>query len=275
MLRVYCDAGKSKTGVFSLAAVAFGIDRAKKAERDFAKLFGEDRQCHMTDLHNRKEQFEGIDDAEADRLCRGAINILNKRASFIAVVSCDVDEVSRLLPNQSAPDSAFMLDAVASAYNCCMHWGMCAMGGMLAAAGQQRAQYWFELGDEFQGHSRRFLSRLSRPEAEPLRRTYGYMSDAFVSATDARLFEAPDVVAWEWARHVDLLRQSKNPRKSLAALLGGTALIDGKPGFESGARYANHFEGRKMERFFGKYQQTINATSVEGIWDAARSREWD
>lgn len=262
MLAAYFDASARQSGVFSVAGVAFGIDRAKKAEREWRSIFG-DRRCHMTDLHARKREFLGVSDKGADQLCRAAIRTIATYATIVISVSCDIDEVARLTPRDVTNDALPLADALRSAYNCCLHWAMHAMGSATSQA--EHIQYWFELGDEYQGAARRFLTTLNDSKAEPLRRAYSYGSDAFVSKADARLFEVPDVVAWEWAKNIDRFREGKNSRPSLEALMGGPCLQDNAPGHHSVGRYARHFTGAPLERFFRKMGAVMAATSTEEV----------
>ena len=117
MLKAYFDASsRTESGVFCVAGVAFGVDRAKKVERQLKKVFGQ-RRCHMTDLHARRGDFAGIDDSEADRLCRGAVGAIKGLATAVAVVSCDIEEVARLTPTDYSDDAEPLADTMRSAYN--------------------------------------------------------------------------------------------------------------------------------------------------------------
>lgn len=262
VLRAYFDASARTTGVYCVAGVAFGLDRAKKAERAWRELFGA-RRCHMTDLHARKGAFAGIDAADADRLCRGAVRIINDYASMVVAVSCDVDEVKRLTPTAAEPHAEGLLDTVRSPYNCGLHWTMMAMGEL--AGRQQQIQYWFELGDENQGAARRYLAGLNEPMIEPLRKSYCYGSDAFVSKKDAQLFDAADLVAWEWGTHVNRLRAGAGVRPSIKALMKGPCVLNGRPFCASASRYANHYSGQPLETFFQKIGRIMRATSQDEI----------
>jgi hypothetical protein len=258
MLRAYFDASSRTTGVYCVAGIAFGIDRAKKAEREWRKLFGS-RRCHMTDLHARAGEFKGITDSEADRLCRGAIGIINAHAAIVTAVSCDASEVERLTPRLAESHAEPLLDTMRSPYNCGLHWTMMAMG--MLAGRQQRMQYWFELGDEFQGAARRFLTTLNDPKVKPLRRSYCYGSDAFVSKKDAHLFDAADLIAWEWGTHINRMRAGRKVRPSVMALMNGPCVVEGKAYHASAGRYANHYTGQPLERFFSKMGRIMVATS--------------
>jgi hypothetical protein len=264
MLRAYFDASRRTSGVSCVAGVAFGIDRAKKAERQWRSIFG-DAGCHMTELHARKGHFAGISDGEADALCRAAIRTINEHASLISVVSCDVDEVDRLSPKSATADSELLLDSARSAYNCGLHWTMGAMGSLLNHQ-DQRVQYWFERGDNFQGAARRLMAALNDPKVESLRRFYCYGSYAFVANADAMLFDAADVVAWEWGKHIERLRQGKAARPSLAALMNDDpCVVNGQPFCRTATRYANHYTGPALERFFSKMTQVMRATSADEV----------
>lgn len=264
MLRAYMDASTQER-VLAVAGVGFGVDRAKKAEREWRALFG-DRVCHMTDLHNRRGDFAGISGDEAGQLCKDAVAIVNRYASFAVVVSCDVEEVSDLGLRNAAPQNEFLLDAVRNPYPCCMHWAMGALGGMTNAQGGPAVAYVFERGDRFQGQLRKFLAELAKPEAQALARDYGLASEVFVDKGAARLLEAADVLAWEWARHVRRQKPGSATRKSLAALMeGNDCVVNGHPYYQSGNRYAAHYRGEQVVRFFERMDRLLTATSEEQI----------
>jgi len=267
MLRAYFDASQRNSGVFSVAGVAFGVDRAKKADSAWRAAF-DGRRLHMADLHARKGEFDGISLEDADRYCRSAVAIINRFASFVVAVSCDIEEVNRLRPSGPPFDAHDIMNSHRSAYNSCLHWIMTLLGGTIGRDDQQRVQYWFELGDEFQGASRRFLADINEPHMEKLRRSYCYNSDAFVSKADAPLFDAADFVAWEWGKHVDRLRAGQHVRPSLIALMGDSCIADGKPYHRSSHRAAIHTTGEPLAKFFRKIAALIVARSVEEV-DAA------
>jgi hypothetical protein len=268
MLRAYFDASQRESGVFSVAGVAFGVDRARKADREWRLAF-DGRRLHMADLHARKGDFEGISAEDAGRYCRSAVEIITRYASVVVAVSCDVEEVERLRPKGDRFDSHQMTDSVRSSYNCGLHWTMMALGGILGRD-CQKVQYWFERGDKFQGASRRFLETLNNPDTESLRLAYCYGSDAFVSKADAPLFDAADLVAWEWGKHIDRIRAGQPVRPSLVALMGDQCVVDGKPGYRSDARGrgAIHASGEPLARFFRKFSALILARSHDEV-DAA------
>ena len=263
MLRACFDASERESGVFCVAGVAFGVDRARKADREWSTAF-DGRRLHMADLHARKGDFEGISAEDAGRYCQSAVRIINRYATAVVAVSCDVDEVEQHRPRGPQFDSHQITDISRSAYNLCVHLTMMGLGGMLGRDGQ-KVQYWFELGDKFQSASRRFLESLNHPKHEPLRQAYCYGSDAFVSKADAPLFDAADMVAWKWGKHIDRVRVGQPPRPSLAALMGSLCVVDGKPGHKARGRVAIHACGKPMARYFRKQSALILARSHEEV----------
>src|SRR4029079_7456776 len=95
-LRACIDAGEQE-GVFAVAAVAFGYDRAVKANREWERLL-KGRTFHMTDLHARKEDFKGIGDDEVHEIMIGTVGIIKKYASFAVAISCDEALIADSLP---------------------------------------------------------------------------------------------------------------------------------------------------------------------------------
>lgn len=266
MLKAYFDAStRAESGVFCVAGVALTSDGAKLLEQRLNDVFGK-RRCHMTDLHARKGAFAGIDDSEAGSLCRGAIAAINECALAVATISCDVAEVTSLIPTNATPDAESLADTMRGPYNTCLHWTMMVMGRMFDLEPPQRIQYWFEMGDEFQGAARRFLAVINGHQfAEPLRRSYAYGSDVFAAKADVVPFDAADVVAWEWRKHVERIRANQKVRPSLTALMNGSCTADGQAFHNTNARYGNHFTGASLRRYFDKMGAVMRATSVEEI----------
>lgn len=268
MLRAYLDASRLD-GTFCVAAVAFGQDRAIKAEREWVTLYGKlpdgsPRYGHMTDLHSRKKQFAGVDKDEADRLCRGSIAIVNKYASYVSAVSCDVAEVTSALPKGGRPDSEWLVYAHRGVYPACLHWAMVALG--TAVQTPRNITYWIEAGDEFSGSARQWLDLVSQKQGATIRATYGMAGYSFVPADEVRLFEAADMVAWEWAKHVSRLRVPGTPiRPSLQALMGVDCVVDGQPFVKAPGRYGSHYTGEPLRRYLSKVQRLMDAPSVEAV----------
>jgi hypothetical protein len=270
LLRAYVDA--SCIGdVFCVAAVAFGMDRAVKAEREWVALYGDmpdgkPRCGHMTDLHGRHEQFEGVDKAEADKLCRGSIAIINKYASHVAVISCEVSQVKPLLPTQVHKGDEWILDSYRGVYPCCLHWSLAAMGDSVGR--QPRGiSYWIEAGDEFYGSAASFLAELAKPFGKPLRDHYALANFAYFPAEEVRLFECADLVAWEWATHIRRSSSNKAQRGSLSPLMKGAPCVTdaGKPYVNIPGRYGNHYSGWPVEKNLKAMQRLMDASSVPAV----------
>src|SRR5688500_402918 len=79
-LRACIDAG-TQGGVFAVAAVAFGYDRAVKACGKWNRLM-KGRTFHMTDFNSRKGEFEGIEDAEVLEIMVGAVGLIRDYSSY-------------------------------------------------------------------------------------------------------------------------------------------------------------------------------------------------
>ncbi len=268
MLRSYLDASQRDSGIYCVAAVAFGLDRAKKANREWSAIFG-DRPFHMTDLHARRRAFSGISDQEAGDFCKAAVSIVKKYASLIACISCDSHEVARLIPDTSKNQPEMLRLISTSTYTCCLHWAMSATGRLLRDS-PQKIQFWFETGDQHQGDARQWLSTINQPYWEEIRQLYCYSTDAFVSKADAPLFGAADLVAWEWGKHIDRIRERKAIRPSLTALMNGPCIYDGQPYCQSDTRLALHYTGQSLENYFNKMGRLIRATSFQEVADAVR-----
>lgn len=269
MLRAYLDAS-DMGGVYCVAGVAFGYDRAIKAERKWTELYG-DRYGHLTDLHARQGEFAGVSREEADHLCRGSVSIINEYASHIVVVSCDVAQVERQLPRSAHPENRWAMDAYKGLYPCCLNW---LMGSMGEAVGNQKISYWLEAGDEFSGAAAKFLQEISQPFAKELQTAYALGNFAFLPSHQARLFEAADLVAWEWATHMKRLNSgNRKVRGSLPALMGNPVSMTDVRLVKGRGRYAMHFAGDAVEKHMNAMQRLMSASSVEEMV-ALRRGEW-
>lgn len=270
MLRAYFDASERGGGVLAVAGVSFGPDQAKKAAKRWREVFG-DRVLHMTDLHARRGEFAGITAEEAGRLCQAAVGIISRHAHAVVAVSCNVNEAGKLKP-APGPASELLGDAVHSAYNMCTHLAMHSMGS-LTRRREGEIQYWFECGDRYQGMTARFLSALSVPEAAPMRRALSYSTYVLQNKTGALLLQAADLVAWEWAKHVERHAAGLKVRPSLAALMGGPCEHDGRPEHRSRNRLGLHCTGMPLQRFYGRMAALMQATTAADI-DAAVADVW-
>jgi DNA-binding GntR family transcriptional regulator len=81
VLEAYFDASTQR--VFSVCGYAFEVPQAKKLSKEWRRLFARyGGNAHMTDLHARKRQFNGISDAEVNRLMQEQVKLINRRISF-------------------------------------------------------------------------------------------------------------------------------------------------------------------------------------------------
>jgi hypothetical protein len=270
MLRAYVDAG-TQDGIMAIAVVGFGLDRAAKAEREWRQAF-DGRVVRMANVHNRMGAFAGISHAEADRICRRAVDIANAHASHIAVVSCDVAEVRALAVKGANADreSVRLLDGFMNPYPAGLHWSMAAAGALV---GEQRSRiaYWIEKGDDFQGQSRAYLDYIdAAPHGEVIKSLYQMGATVFTEKDDVRLFDVADMVAWEWSRHVRRVRAEEPSRKSLVALMGTSGVVNGHPYVSTERRYGAHYSGGQVERFFRRMDALLNASSVAEVLELSR-----
>lgn len=104
MLRTFIDASTRESEVFCVACVAFGADRAKKAERAWRALMG-DRIAHLTDMHARRGAFSGFTAEEGGEMLKTQIQIIKNVASFGVAFSCDLSEINKLLPTDASTGS--------------------------------------------------------------------------------------------------------------------------------------------------------------------------
>jgi hypothetical protein len=213
VLEAYLDASKSKGDVYAVAGFAFDVPQAKKFGRQFRSLFAPyGGHCHMTDLHNRKGAFDGIDDDEPDRLTTEAIKIINKRSLVGVAVGCDLREIVPLLPKR--------IDGFSHPYPFCCHMAMMQLGQLVHTVRPgEKIAYIFECGDEYQAEAGRWISNaLSMPM---LRDLYAYASHAFVQKKDSSALEGADILAWEYSRYWELtvLKRKIKMRRSLIAIL--------------------------------------------------------
>jgi hypothetical protein len=254
VLLAYLDASKREAGTFSVAAVAFGEDRAKKATRRWVELWGETR-CHMTDLNARGGKFAHWAPEQAGAQLKESIKIINRYLSFGVAVSCDVADVNRLSPKSADPGSIAFFGGFTRAYALCCHMAMHSLAKMAVDRQVSRSRdiaYFFEAGDLHQGDSQRFISTMVSGEIG--RSFYGYRSHSVLKKEDARLFEMTDILAWEWAKHIERVREHKTSmRRSLRALLGDG--VSGEFDFASRTRRAFHLHGQPLERYFKQAEE--------------------
>lgn len=254
VLEAYFDASK-RDGNFCVAGYAFGLDDAKKATRDWKRLWGS-TQCHMTDLSatTPAEDFKGWTAAQTKERIEAAIPIINEWASFGVAVSVDLAELASLAPTTADPKSEVILGGFRTPYALCCHAAMVAMGHI---TGNSDNAYFFEFGDTNQGESATFTAWMQR-YPRIARRLYGMRSYAILPAADSRLFEMADILAWEWAKHIER-DKARSPldengvtrqRGSLRALLGSGLQKDSETNFISANRRAWHMTGAPLQRYY-------------------------
>lgn len=250
VLSAYLDASKrdygNGGGVLSVAAISYGADRAKKVTKEWIKLWGEKR-CHMTDLHTRKKGGEFADwtSEQAGQYLKKSVQIINRNASHAVAVSCDIEELQRLAPKPSDLKPKVLAGGLSHQYGFCCHLAMGALARLVQ--GDDGIAYFFESGDDFQTESQNFLRWfVSHPEITMYKRR----SHTVLRKVDCRLFETTDIVAWEWAKHIERQGEGKGMRGSLRALLGDDIRMDIPTNVMSPTRRCWHVTGEPMENYF-------------------------
>ncbi len=242
------------------------------------------RTFHMTDLHNRKGDFEGIDDDEVSKIMVGTVRIIRRYASFAMAVACDGQLVADSLPTVAAksPDMENVVAAFRSTYGFMCHFVMTALGTR-ANNGRSNAvrqiSYVFERGDEGQGGLKRYLEYLGD---EPHHRllldgySYGRMTISDRDQIEG-IFHAADLVAWEWARHVGRHKAGEPMRKSLSTLVGNFPAASDKFGItlSDGNRFfMRYFAPERISAVTAYFKDSLAATTIDEVGEAlSRYRE--
>lgn len=276
-LRACIDAG-TQDGIFCVAGVAFGYDRAVKANHEWRRLM-KGRTFHMTDLNSRQGEFEGIEDDEVREIVVGTVDIIRRHASYVTAASCDAKLVAAHLPTLASKgaDMAHMLAAFRSAYGLMCHFAMLGLGlkaNENAAKPGRHISYVIEQGDEGQRGVRAYLDFLGD---EPHHKIFldGYSLNRFTIADKDEIegiFHASDLVAWEWARHVGRHYRGEPMRKSLSELVrvqavadeGGVTLSDGRRFF------LVHFSEKDLAPRLTFFRENLAATSRAEAEDVFR-----
>lgn len=224
MLSAYCDASvRAKSGIFCVAGLAFGVDRAKKIDREWRRLFGT-KICHMTDLHTQNGEFAKIPKPETIRLHKAAIALISEYASFGVAASVDIAEAEAVLPKSSPNGLEVTLEGFRTPYAVCASAVMTGLGVM--ANPNTGIAYVFEAGDEFQSESHRFICDFS--QSEPAKTTQQYLSHTYAGKSEAPLLQAADVFAWEWAKHVEQATSAAGPKPLARGGLQALIKTDGQ-----------------------------------------------
>lgn len=266
VLRAFFDASTRKTGTFCVAGLAFDADRAKKAERAWRSLMGE-RIAHLTDLHALHGVFAELTKDQSSELLKGQVKIIREHASFGVAISCDLNEVSKLLPVEAASGSEPLSNGFRKPYAVCCHLAMHTLGRMASQNGKGAGiAYVFEAGDQYNGESKKFIDHALA--AGPMRSVYQCRSHGFLEKPDARLLETSDILAWEWAKHIDRLKEGKAARPSLRALIDGE--VSGAD-YKSANYVAQHVTGARLDRFCDKVGRLLAATEHSEVTAIAAS----
>ena len=241
VLKAYFDASaRVKCGLFSVEGFAFPKLQLMKFDRDWHALFGKYGGCHMKDLTHGHGRFKGIKLEETDRLVRGAVAILRKRAWYGIAVSCNLKELDPLLPK--------WIQGFEHAYPVCCHMAMTMLGKKIREGGHDHeVAYFFETGDQYSGCAHRFLDHVTKsPE---VKESYRHSSHSFVDKDDALALQGADMLAWEWAKYRDeTVDQRIRPmRRSL-----GYLLLDQHAGYNKRVFHLTHLEGTPLQRWSEK-----------------------
>lgn len=251
MLEAYFDASELKGGTLSVAGFAFTRDGAKKATEDWIRLWG-DARCHMTDLHNKPQETYGLTSKEAGGRLQRCVEIINEHAIFTVAVSCPMSEVRRLAPASADPGSVAILGGFRTAYAMCTHAAMISLADLIQ--GNIDVAYFFESGDRYQAESQRFIALVnSFPDAANY--LYKLRSFSVLSKKDCRLFEFSDILAWEWATHIERSARKEQIRLSMKALLGPDLVKSNEVNLGSRFTRGWHLSGEALELYYARARE--------------------
>ncbi|EWS64935.1 hypothetical protein Y695_01820 [Hydrogenophaga sp. T4] len=264
LLVAYFDASARESDMFSVAGVAFEADKAQAASERWTELWGETR-CHMTDLHAGRSRpgnpFTGWSNEKASDYLKRSVEIINDHVSYVVATSCRVGDIASL-KLEAVPDAERYLDAFKSAYPLCLQLSMSALVGLMdKAEDPSNIAYFIERGDIDQGAAVRFLDSSTSQKASisdpAIKDHYRHDSHVFIRKESSRLFEMVDIVAWEWAKHMDRLIEGKGMRPSLRAILGKG--LSGETDFKSPTRRAFHNAGPMFAQYVSDVRHHILA----------------
>ena len=247
MLEAYFDESERTSGLFGVAGFAFAREQAKKFTGEWTALFREfGGACHMSELAAGNGRFRNAPKPERERLCKEAVKIINRRASFGVAVSCYVPEMHHYHPR--------WVRGFEHAYPVCCHMAAVLLGNQVKASSMDGSiAYFFEAGHRFAASAHHLMNYASNDVAE-LKDAYRYRSHAFVSKDDAPPLQAADMLAWEWTKYRDeTVDKRKRPmRQSLRALFVSP---DGTPTLDKRRYTLSHLEGQPLAEFSRKIAQ--------------------
>jgi hypothetical protein len=277
-LRGCIDASVRNNGVFSVAAVAYGFDRAVKANREWERLL-DGRTLHMTDLHARQGDFAGLSKEDVTQIHHGVVRIVRENASYVMATSCDKNLLDGRMPDAAGLtiDSQELLHAFRSVYGLMCHLSMTAIGSRaneIKPGSNRQISYVFEEGDNGQAGFIRFIDFL---QGNPGREIFlnGYSLNRYTVSSKENMegiFHSADLVAWEWAKTVEGRKAGRKNRKSLEHLsnkvLVDDATYDGISLSNGKNVFFRHFGVDQINRAVDFWRSTIAATTIQEVNDA-------
>ena len=87
---------------------------------------------------------------------------------------------------------------------------------------------------------------------------YCHKSHTVADKPDVKLLETADILAWEWAKHQDRIKDKRHMRPSLLAMLDPRSSgIMSRTDFASPSRRAAHLTGEPLGRYFDKVKHLV------------------
>jgi hypothetical protein len=236
----------------------------------------------MTDFGGNPPRgaFKGWTRDQIDERIRAAIPIINQMASFGVAVSVNTAELASLAPKTADPGSRVIHGGFRTPYAVCCH---AAMVSLVRLSRNADIAYRFESGDKNQGESQSFIAWVAS-QRDAAQQLYGLRSHAVLDKADSRLFEMADMLAWEWAKHVDR-DEARYPldengvtrmRGSLRALLGDGLEKSRETNVQSFDRRGWHISGEALVRFYkraAEFELFIDQPSDQALASIAAAVE--
>ncbi|KRB23825.1 hypothetical protein ASD99_29510 [Mesorhizobium sp. Root695] len=229
----------------------------------------------MTDLHNRKKDFEGIDDDEVDKIMLCVVAIIRKYAANVVAVSCDLTLLTEPFPMTSNSRDEFLTTAFRSPYAAMLYICMWAMGRFANnhSKGRREISYVLESGDAGQPA---FVSYIQGLMAEP---KFGSQLDHYsLSALTSKskdqiegVFHSADFFAWEWARQVERHKKTLPMRKSFSIVTEQGQSDSDYFGLTFSDRRKNffrHYDERHLNRWVRFLREGLGAKTSDDLDEA-------
>ncbi len=272
-LRAYFDASvREPSNLICVAGVAFGLQSAKKANSEWQSLF-KNKICHMTDLHARRGEFEGISREEASSYLVEAVKIIKSHMAFAGIASFDMNELKEHLPSDAVRKHAKKMKmGFETPYALACHAAMFS----LAYNTTNSIHYVFELGDKGQPGAKKYLEFIGEQEG-PIAEAYRVGSLAYAKKESAHLLlGASDILAWEWGKDVERAKKNSGSdmRRSLAEILSNKPVLT----LPSGAHLVRtdkfecqHFTGEKFQSILDQMGELLSSKDFEEV-EAVRAK---